>query len=74
MYYDIAAYSVCSAALFHDIATYSVYDSVGSPCPARNAYRATLHAVLFLCGLRREAQAKLVQATPLAYVRRGLPA
>jgi len=65
MYYDIAAYSVYSAALFHDIATYSVYDSVGS-----NANRATLHAVLFLCGLRREAQAKLVQATPLAYVRR----
>ena len=34
--------------MYYNIATYSVYDSVGSPCPAPNAYRATLHAVLFI--------------------------
>ena len=27
--------------VYYDIATYSVYDSAGSPCPAPNAYRAT---------------------------------
>ena len=49
MYYGIAAYSVFAAQrLYYDIATYSVYDSVGSSCPAPNAYRATLHAVLFV--------------------------
>ena len=47
MYYDIAIYSVSFTAqqLCYTIATYAVYDSVGSPCLYSNGAGLPAHGV-----------------------------